>query len=97
MPSPNTLLKVAMLISALMAVQSAHGPSRAGEEAGQAPQASVPQAAAVPELRGGAGNSSGQLRPGVAAEFEMVTGDGQQGSVAAKPIACVAPHAECNP
>jgi hypothetical protein len=47
--------------------------------------------------RGGAGNSPGQLRPGVAAEFEVVTGDGQQGWVAAKPIACVAPYAECSP
>ena len=95
MPSPNTLIRVAMLTIALIAVQSARGPARAGEEAGQALQASV--AAAVPELLRGAGNSSGQLRPSVAAEFELVTGDGQQGSVAAKPIACVAPHAECNP
>lgn len=97
MPSPNTLLRVAMLTSALVAVQSAHGPARAGEEAGQALQASVAQAAAVPEPRGGAGNSSGQLRPSVAAEFEVVTGDGQQGWIAAKPIACVAPYAECTP
>jgi hypothetical protein len=97
MPSPNTLLKVAMLASALITVQSAHGPARAGEEAGLALQASVAQTVAVAERRGGGGKSSGQPRHGVAAEFELVTGDGQQGSVAAKPIACVAPYAECTP
>jgi hypothetical protein len=97
MPSRFTLLKVAMLTTAFMALQSAHGPARAGEEAGPALQASVAQSSAIAELRGVSGDSYDQLQPSIPPEVDLVTGDGQQGSVSGTPIACVAPNAGCTP
>jgi hypothetical protein len=90
MTSPNTLLRAAMLASAFVAVQS---PAGAGEEAASAPQTSIEQTAAIAEQRSGSGDRYDHFRSRVSAEFELVTGDGQQ----ATPTACLAPYAECTP
>jgi hypothetical protein len=95
MPSPKTLLKLAMFASMLVAVQSADGPARAGEEPGPALQASVAQTSAFAELAASSGNGNGQLQPGIPTEVELVTGDGQQGSAPGRPLVCVDPRAEC--
>ena len=93
MPTSAVFLKMTILASMLMA----HGAARAGEDGGAAMQAARAPATTADEPRPDAGASYPQARQDIPAEIELVTGDGQQATVASRSVACGEQNAECKP
>ena len=93
MLSSAAFLKITILVSMLMA----HGAARAGEDSGAAMQTALAHAATADEPRPDASASYPQARQNMPAEIELVTGDGQQGTVASMSVACGEQNAECKP
>ena len=93
MPSSAVFLKITILASMLMA----HGAARAGEDGGAAMQAALSHAATADEPPPDASASDPQARQNMPAEIELVTGDGQQATVASRSVACGEQNAECKP
>jgi len=91
MPSSTSMLRIAALVTALMAVHSAG----AGEETSPQLQGAVAQNSTVAELRAAPGNPEEQRLPVISTEIGLVTGDGQQGFVSGTPKACGDSKAAC--
>ena len=95
MRSPVTLRRISVFTTMFLAVQLAHGPVRACEDASQASQAPLALTGTADEPRSDAGTHYAQLKQEVSDKVELVTGDGQQATVSTNGAACVTPNAGC--